>query len=234
MDVFQLLLLHMDVQAAINLVDDDGLSIVHVATASGHTEILELLLKQGANARVKDANGRTPLDWAEDEFEDSCAAILKAHIETLPPLVEDDKVSKADLEKQAWLADLGVGKAAKMNIEKMVPEDCNKCGSLSEGMKMASLGEEDAGPSIFSQMLQTHSDATTKADKEVLMMKSETFQGSKDGLVFKTGEGGTGYYKDGTDEEPTSETVVTSLPPSAPAAALDATTTMYTEVDELD
>ena len=43
---------------------------LHPATYSGHKEVAELLIANGADVNAKDWNGRTPLDWAEDVDED--------------------------------------------------------------------------------------------------------------------------------------------------------------------
>lgn len=41
--------------------DYDGKTSLHLACAEGHSEVVQLLLKNGASAYVRDRRGRTPL-----------------------------------------------------------------------------------------------------------------------------------------------------------------------------
>ena len=41
--------------------DYDGKTSLHLACAEGHVEVVQLLLKNGASAYVRDRRGRTPL-----------------------------------------------------------------------------------------------------------------------------------------------------------------------------
>ena len=48
----------------IDLQDFDGLTALHHAVLGGSFECIQLMLKYGADATIRDANGRTPLDLA--------------------------------------------------------------------------------------------------------------------------------------------------------------------------
>jgi len=126
MDVLQLLLRHSsDVAEDISMVDEDGLSMLHICAASGHTDMLRVLLEHGADAQVEHSNGKTPLLWAEEEFEDEAAEILKAHIKTLPEEEQKDKK-----KRQLW------------NPDKMQYQDAPEDG---EAFNYAGAGSSEGG-----------------------------------------------------------------------------------------
>lgn len=54
-------------KTALNRVESDGNTCLHVAVLRGHKEIIRLLLRSGAYRRVKDRSNRTPLDVAKTE-----------------------------------------------------------------------------------------------------------------------------------------------------------------------
>ena len=45
-----------------------GGSPLHIAAYEGHTEIVELLISEGANAEAKTGDGKTVLDFANEEI----------------------------------------------------------------------------------------------------------------------------------------------------------------------
>ena len=55
------------------------MAALHLATFAGpdRTEIARLLLSHGADATLRDADGRTPLDWA-DKQNPRIAALIRA------------------------------------------------------------------------------------------------------------------------------------------------------------
>jgi ankyrin repeat protein len=52
----------------VNAVNSMGLTAMHGAANRGSDEIIRFLVQQGATLDVKDAEGRTPLTWAEGVF----------------------------------------------------------------------------------------------------------------------------------------------------------------------
>ena len=52
----------------VNAVNSMGLTALHGAANRGSDEIIRYLVQQGAKVDVKDAEGRTPLTWAEGVF----------------------------------------------------------------------------------------------------------------------------------------------------------------------
>ena len=52
----------------VNAVNSMGLTALHGAANRGSDEIIRYLVQQGAKLDVKDAEGRTPLTWAEGVF----------------------------------------------------------------------------------------------------------------------------------------------------------------------
>jgi hypothetical protein len=52
----------------VNAVNSMGLTALHGAANRGSDEIIRYLVQQGARVDVKDAEGRTPLTWAEGVF----------------------------------------------------------------------------------------------------------------------------------------------------------------------
>lgn len=64
-------------------VTQDGLTPLHSAVSTqsvdSRYDVVKVLLKSGAMASVQDNDGRTPLDWLEDEFSPSIVrALLKS------------------------------------------------------------------------------------------------------------------------------------------------------------
>lgn len=53
-------------ESNINLQDDDGMSLVHIAVQTGNLELLRILRDYGANITLKDKNGKTPFAYIND------------------------------------------------------------------------------------------------------------------------------------------------------------------------
>lgn len=63
----------------VDFADADGHTALHAASAFGHTECVELLIKAGARLDTPDKEGATPLDGArmnESESSTQCASLL--------------------------------------------------------------------------------------------------------------------------------------------------------------
>jgi ankyrin repeat protein len=52
---------------------------LHIAVASGHRDIVELLVTRGADVNVKDRMGQTPLDMAKQKRQTEIIDLLLAH-----------------------------------------------------------------------------------------------------------------------------------------------------------
>ena len=63
--------------------DSNGWKPIHEAARSGHTEVIEYLIKEGAdvNARTNNGNGASPLWWAEHMLPNThpAIALLRRH-----------------------------------------------------------------------------------------------------------------------------------------------------------
>ena len=57
----------------------DGSTPLHQAVRNGHTEIVELLIANGADVNSKDEDGQTPLDWAIQFKESETIALIRKH-----------------------------------------------------------------------------------------------------------------------------------------------------------
>jgi hypothetical protein len=85
--------------------DQNGWRPLHEAARSGHVNVLEYLLKEGAriNERTNDGDGGNPLWWAEKNAVKNREAIklLKKYGGvSLQPKILDDKEKKSDPEKE--------------------------------------------------------------------------------------------------------------------------------------
>lgn len=63
----------------VNAAGNDGRTPLHVAAAAGDDAVVALLLLKGANAAMRDKEGKTPLDLATTD------AVRKRLRETAPP-----------------------------------------------------------------------------------------------------------------------------------------------------
>jgi hypothetical protein len=85
--------------------DQNGWRPLHEAARSGHVDVIEYLLKEGAriNERTNDGEGGNPLWWAEKNAKKNRAAIklLKKYGGvSLQPKILDEKEKKSDVEKK--------------------------------------------------------------------------------------------------------------------------------------
>lgn len=63
----------------VNEFSPEGTSVLHIASAAGFLDCLELLLECGAKVDSTDANNRTPLEYAVIYGNFECAALLIEH-----------------------------------------------------------------------------------------------------------------------------------------------------------
>lgn len=57
-------------EGIVNKKDSNGWTPLHEGARGGHLEVVELLVKNGANLNEKSHNGETPLYWAKKEHGD--------------------------------------------------------------------------------------------------------------------------------------------------------------------
>ena len=55
------------------------MSPLHAAAGENHKEITALLIIKGADVNLKNDDGETPLDWAEEERNADLANLLRKH-----------------------------------------------------------------------------------------------------------------------------------------------------------
>ncbi|CAG0912608.1 unnamed protein product [Notodromas monacha] len=60
-----------------NLVNSQGKTALHVAAERGYSDCVAVLLKGGADFKIKDKNGKNPLDLAGENKKDDCCMILE-------------------------------------------------------------------------------------------------------------------------------------------------------------
>ena len=56
-----------------------ALSPLHAAASENYEEIAALLIIKGADVNIKNDDGETPLDWAEEERNTDLADLLRKH-----------------------------------------------------------------------------------------------------------------------------------------------------------
>src|SRR5262249_10550026 len=66
----------LDYGADVNGVSKIGKTALHYAATAGHLRVITLLLEHGANTRLRDAEGDTPLDLARANGKSAAVALL--------------------------------------------------------------------------------------------------------------------------------------------------------------
>ncbi len=79
-DCLKLLLARGGKNLDLDEADKIGLTALHTATYRGHAQIVELLVKAGADPTAAEINGVTPLDWARHMSYEECTRLLEAAV----------------------------------------------------------------------------------------------------------------------------------------------------------
>ena len=72
-------------KAGINAQDKSGTTLLHLLASSGHPKSIELVLKYGADVRISNKAGETPLDLALNKL---------SHLEKNPSVNNDKKLER--------------------------------------------------------------------------------------------------------------------------------------------
>ncbi|WP_044282901.1 ankyrin repeat domain-containing protein [Candidatus Amoebophilus asiaticus] len=67
-------------EAKVNDKDNNGNSLLHLASEKGHINIANLLIDKGANINDKDKNGYSPLHWAAQNGRLNVVDLLKIEL----------------------------------------------------------------------------------------------------------------------------------------------------------
>ena len=67
------------VEWALNSIDSQNRSLLHLASANGHLDIMESLIKHGSDIEAKDKYEKTPLHLASEYGQHKVAKILREH-----------------------------------------------------------------------------------------------------------------------------------------------------------
>ena len=71
----------LDEGTDVNEISSEGLTPLHYAASAGNSDVIELLIKRGANLNSPDKRGKggTPLDWADWKKQPDSIDTLEAH-----------------------------------------------------------------------------------------------------------------------------------------------------------
>ena len=108
--------------ADLNAANGDGRTALHVAACDGHAEVVKGLLEIGADAKLKDKWGATPLQGAIREKRKEVQAILREHGITLK--------GDGDLEIAVKLCDLAAeNRLAETKVKPTTPRSVCRCSN---------------------------------------------------------------------------------------------------------
>ena len=58
----------IDRKLNLNTINNEGKTPLHLAMKKGNIDIIELLIENGANTKIKDKKGKKPIDYASREI----------------------------------------------------------------------------------------------------------------------------------------------------------------------
>lgn len=67
----------LPIEINVNAQDDKGLTPLMCASANGHLNVVQYLIKEGANPNIKNNEGKTALDLAEENRHEEVAEFLR-------------------------------------------------------------------------------------------------------------------------------------------------------------
>lgn len=67
----------LPIEINIDAQDDNGLTPLMCATRNGHLNVVQYLIKEGANPNIKNNEGKTALDLAEENRHEEVAEFLR-------------------------------------------------------------------------------------------------------------------------------------------------------------
>lgn len=67
----------LPIEINVNAQDDNGLTPLMCATRNGHLNVVQYLIKEGANPNIKNNEGKTALDLAEENRHEEVAEFLR-------------------------------------------------------------------------------------------------------------------------------------------------------------
>lgn len=104
----------------------EGQRPLHVATAAGNFAVVEVLLRNGADPRLRNALGQTALDLGESKQQERCCKLLRSELKKWPAPVQ------------------GVGWCAQEELPEASPALIARILAEHEGKRLAKRGSKDS------------------------------------------------------------------------------------------
>ncbi|EPY72957.1 hypothetical protein CB1_060782013 [Camelus ferus] len=135
----------------VNEKNDDGVTLLHMACASGYKEVVSLLLEHGGDLNIVDNQYWTPLHLAAKYGQTNLVKLLLMH-QANPHLLNCNEEKASDLKPLTNEGDSCSSLPCQVNTMSLVPvgqlscwSDCKACG-VSHAGNLAAGGDHSAGP----------------------------------------------------------------------------------------